>query len=244
MALLVTQVFSQKDWPLAGDIDDCWVVAWLQCSNAVAPWNSLINVKSARAYAGDPDDGIKDGGNVDDIMKGISNYTPPLAPLCTPLRGSWTFEKLLPEIKKGRPFCAAVMGNALPKVYTNVAHQVTFFYEAGTGLWCCDPMAPDRSPPYRISEAATKRALYAYGGTGKVYGVLFPTRAKAFPTHPLYVKPTGYTEAQLQAAVAQAISTANVDIARLKTELEAAKQAVLTVKQELKAKVVAFVQSL
>jgi hypothetical protein len=52
-----------------------------------------------------------------------------------------------------------------------------------------------------------------------------------------------YTEAQLQAAVAQAISTSTAEIATLKTQLAEAKAATLLVKQELKSKIIAFVQS-
>lgn len=210
--LLIAQVASQRTWPNVGDIDDCWVLAWQMAQIAVAPWLPWLDATTARRYAGDPDDGDADGNaqGVDDMIAGIRAATPALAALCVPLRGSWSFDQLLPEVKSGRPFAAAVMGGTLPKVYTRVPHQVVIFHEPGVGLRCADPMAPDRSEPYRIATEAARRAIEAFAGVGKVHGVLFPTVVAAFRTHPLYVAPTAgeYTQAQLDAAIAQHVRLA------------------------------------
>lgn len=224
-ALLIEQTFSQRTWPNVGDIDDCWVLAWMQCQDAVAPWFPLLDATEARRYAGDPDDGDRDGNDlgVNDMMNGVRAATPTLATMTTPLRGSWTFDQLLVAIKSGRPFAAAVIGSALPKVYTRVPHQVTMFHEPGVGLRLADPMAPDRSEPYRIATSAARAALASFAA--QPYGVLFPTVAQAFTTHPLYVAPNAgkYTEAQLQSAVAaataQAVAPLTDRIARIRAKL-------------------------
>jgi hypothetical protein len=217
--LLIEQTFSQKVWPKAGDIDDCWVVATLQCANAVAPWLPLLDVTEFRAFAGDPDNGVDDGGNVDDIMKGITAAWPELVKGCTAVRG-WTWERVLTEIKGGRPFDACVISARLPVNYGFLkAHQVTLFQEPGVGLHICNPLAPDRSEPPRIATASAQAACEAYGN-GKVYGVLFPTVETAFKTHPLYLPPSEakYTEVQYQAGIKAAEITATAPLNnRIKT---------------------------
>jgi hypothetical protein len=207
MTLAIAQVASQRTWPRVGDIDDCWVLAWMMAQIACAPWLPWLDAATARKYAGDPDDGVSDGNarGVDDMMTGIRAATPALAPLVGPIRGSWTFGELLPRVKAGRIFAAAVMGSALPQVYTTVPHQVVLFHEPGVGLRLADPMAPDRSEPYRIGTAAAERALYSYAGPGKVYGVLFPSPAEAIRTHPLWPKDAGLTDDELAAAVLAAV---------------------------------------
>lgn len=214
--LLIEQVASQRTWPRVGDIDDCWILSWLMCQIAVAPWLPWWDTTEARRFAGDPDDGRSDGNDtgVNDMVRGIRAATPALGALITPLRGSWDFAKLLPKVKTGQPFAAAVIGSSLPKVYTRVPHQVVLFHEPGVGLRLADPMAPDRSEPYRISTDAAKKALESFGGAGEVWGVLFPNRADAFKTHPLYVPTTAgtYTQAQLDGAVAKAVTEATVPL--------------------------------
>jgi hypothetical protein len=217
--LLIEQTFNQKVWPKAGDVDDCWVVETIQCANAVAPWLPLLDVGEFRAFAGDPDDGKNDGGNVDDIMTGITHAWPELAKLVTAVRG-WTWDKVLAEVKAGRPFDACVISAKLPINYGFLkGHQVSFFHEPGVGLHICNPLAPDRSEPPRIATSSAQAACEAYGN-GKVYGVLFPTVEQAFTTHPLYTAPSDakYTEAQYQAhAVEAAIAAAAPLNNRIKT---------------------------
>ena len=216
MSLLIEQTFSQRTWPKVADIDDCWVLAWLMCQVAVAPWLPWWDTTQARRFAGDPDDGDKDGNDqgVNDMVRGIRAATPELGALITPLRGSWDFAKLLPYLKDGRPFAAAVIASSLPKIYTRVPHQVVLFHEPGVGLRLADPMAPDRSEPYRIPTESAKRALESFGGVGEVWGVLFPSREQAFKTHPLYVPENAgkFTQAQVDAAVATAVTAATAPL--------------------------------
>ena len=154
MALLIQQTFSQRTWPKAGDIDDCWVVSAIQCTNAVAPWLPLLDVREFRAFAKDPDDGVKDGGNVDDIMEGIRNAWPKLAPLVIPVRaGAW--DGTLAAIKAGHPFSACVSSAKLPTNYGfQGLHQVTLFHEPNVDLgsairWRPTGQSRCASPPHR-----------------------------------------------------------------------------------------------
>ena len=190
MSLLIRQTFSQRTWPKVGDLDDCWLVSAIQCAHAVAPWLPLLDATEFRAHAGRPDrPGHVDGGNVDVILAGMRSAWPALAALSTPLRGSWSWDRVLAAIKSGRPATVCVMSSKLAHGYGHTgAHQVTYFHEPGVGLRVANPLAPDRSTPTRIATAAARDAAFAYGN-GKVFAILFPTVAAAFTTHPLYVPP-------------------------------------------------------
>lgn len=205
MALLIEQTFSQRTWPKAGDVDDCWVVSTIQCANVVAPWLPLLDTTEFRKAAGDPDDGKSDGGNIDEIIEGISTAYPLLAPLVTACRG-WNWDAFLKQVKAGRVATVAVVSSRLPLPYGfSGLHQVTYFHEPAVGLRIANPLAPDRSQPTRIATLSAKTAAEAFGN-GKVWAVLFPTIEEAFRTHPLYVPESEgkYTEEQLQTAVAAA----------------------------------------
>lgn len=188
--LLIRQTFSQRTWPGAGDIDDCWVVSAIQCAAAVAPWLPLLTVPEFRAFANDPDDGKNDGGNVDDLMVGTVHAWPRLAPLVVPMRG-WAWDDVLAKVKAGQPASLCVTSGRLPVPYGFAGgHQVTIFHEPTVGLRIANPLAPDRSEPIRIATPAARAAAEAFG-SGKVYGVLFPTPAQAFVTHPSYADTSG-----------------------------------------------------
>jgi hypothetical protein len=210
MALLIEQVFSQRTWPGAGDVDDCWVVSAIQCADAVAPWLTLLTVRQFRAHAGDPDDDVADGGNVADLVQGIGSAWPRLAPLCTPVRGDRLWVDVLAAIKAGRPMSLCVSSAKLTHQYGfSGLHQVTVFWD-GISLRVANPLAADRSIPTRILGATLQAAAQAYGN-GKVYGVLFPTQRQAFTTHPFYVAP-GLSQAEVDAAVAAATAEATARI--------------------------------
>lgn len=202
---MIRQTFSQKTWPRVGDIDDCWVISTIQGVNAVAPWLPLLTCTEFRTFAGDPDDGTRDGGNVDEIMKGITGAYPRLAPLVTAVRG-WTWDKFLAELKVRRIATVCVSSAKLPLQYGFTGlHQVLYEFVPSVGLYIANPLAPDRSALPRIATASAKEAAEAYG-SGKVYAVLMPTEGAAFTTHPLYV-PAGagkYTEEQVAAMVSAA----------------------------------------
>lgn len=236
--LLIEQVASQRTWPKVGDIDDCWVLAWLMCQIGVAPWLPWWDVAEARKFAGDPDDGKADGNDagVEDLLRGVRTATPAFGELCAPIRGSWDFDRLLDALKGDstidtvRPFAAAVMGGSLPKVYTRVPHQVVFFHEPGVGLRCADPMAPDRSEPYRITKDEAIKALASFAGAGKVVGVLFPSRAQTAPLNPLARAGGGVTEAEVTRRVADAVAAAKRPLeARIRAIKEEVNQTALTV---------------
>jgi hypothetical protein len=97
--------------------------------------------------------------------------------------------------------------------------------------------------PWSADTIGFPRATYVTN-INKLYGytnAIVPDPVVVAPPPP---PPVTYTEAQLQAAVSQAISTANAEIATLKTQLAEANAQTLRVKQELKSHIVAFVQSL
>lgn len=216
MPLLIEQTFSQRTWPEVGDIDDCWVISAIQGANAVAPWLPLLTTTEFRKHAGDPDDGKADGGNVTEIITGIRSAWPELGELCTPLRGSWSWDKVLAAIKSGRPASMCVVSSKLTHRYGFAGlHQVTIFHEPGVGLRVANPLAKDRSEPTRIATLTAKAAAEAYGG-GSVHCVLFPTVAKAFTTHPLYVAPSAgqYTQAQYDAGVTAAVAAATAPLSK------------------------------
>lgn len=183
-----SQAFSQKTWPGAGDLDDCWVVATLWCANAVAPWLYLQSSNQFRRAAGDPDDGHNDGGRLSEIMQACRTLWPQLH--VEPHRDTWA--SLLRKIDAGHPVSVAVRSSALPprlQYGFGGLHQVAL-YNRGTGpLGIMNPLARDRSRPEYISRDAAKEAAKAYAGDGKVYAAVFPTEAVAFTTHPLYVAP-------------------------------------------------------
>lgn len=187
MALQTSQVFSQKTWPAAGDIDDCWVVATLWCANAVAPWLYLHNVTEFRRAAGDPDDGKTDGGRLDEIMLACDTLWPQLR--VNPYRGSWKGLQAL--IDTGHPASVAVVAELLPprlQFGFKGLHQVVFFREAGR-LKCMNPLAKDRSRPDFISYDDARAAARAFTTDGTVRAAVFPVERAAFQTHPLYVAP-------------------------------------------------------
>lgn len=201
----IRQTFSQRTWPGVGDIDDCWVLSAIQCANAVAPWLPLLTSPEFRAFAGDPDDGRDDGGNVADITKGARAAWPKLAPYLKSLSGV-PFATVLAGLQQERPLSACVVSAKLPDRYGFAGlHQITVHHRPGA-LYVSNPLAPDRSKPTLIRAAQLEAAMLAYGN-GKCYGVLFPTIDEAFTTHPLY-RPAddGITQATVDAATRPLLS--------------------------------------
>lgn len=198
-------VFSQKFWRGVGDIDDCVVLADLQCVHAVTPWASLPSSPAYRTAAGNPDDPVNaDGMSLAQSMKALGSLFPGLA-VEKIEGGAWA--PFIAKVKGGR--CASVGvydATMATKNGAPVRHRVSVYWN-GTILRVVNPIRGPHTIGTEISETELKRVMVAYPDPGDVYGIVFPTVDDAFKTHPLYVAPTvcppaGFTQAQMDAAVA------------------------------------------
>jgi len=185
-----SEVFNQRAWPGAGDVDDCWVLSAIQCVNVVAPWLALPTVPAFRKAAGDPDDGKNDGGNLAEISLGIRTTWPVLAGRLQAQRGvAWaTLAGLLLE---HRPASIAVVSSKLPprlRYGFQGLHQVTLAVSGQQPL-LANPLAPPHSRWDRVTLAELQPAILAYGqakaGKPGAWAVAFPTDAEAIALHPL-----------------------------------------------------------
>jgi hypothetical protein len=159
-------VFSQRSWPGAGDVDDCWVVATIWAAVAADPAAVRPSVTTFRAAAGDPDDGVTDGGSLDEVIRGARKVWPAL-----PVRpfASADFDAFLAAVRSGSPASLAVWAGKLPaglRFGFLRAHQVGIGWDAG--LWLMNPLATSGARPLAISASALKTAAVApelgYGG--------------------------------------------------------------------------------
>lgn len=184
--LMLQEVRNQRVYPSGrpsgknegqmNDVDDCWVVATIMAalaSDSKAPRPTITEFRKA---AGDPDDGIRDGGTVDEVHKGAVGCFAYLKP--RKMEG-WTWENALAELKKLRAISFMVNSKKLNPNYGFTGwHQVLIFHQTGVGLYIANPLAPNGSAPIRISTAEAKAAIESYGN-GKCYGEIFPSEAEA-----------------------------------------------------------------
>lgn len=181
-------VFSQRDWTRAGDLDDCWVLSSLQAVNCAAPWLYLPAVPGFRKAAGDPDDGHRDGGSINEIVKGVTTLYPEFTGKLKAMRGV-TMQALGSSLRAGHPVSVALMQAKLPKELqcgssNDVAHQCTLRSTSNGHLQFANPMVPHTGTRWADIELAQVRpAILAYGN-GTVFGVEFPTAATMAPTYP------------------------------------------------------------
>ena len=159
-------VFSQRSWPGAGDVDDCWVVATIWAAVAAEAAAVRPSVTTFRAAAGDPDDGQTDGGSLDEVIRGARKVWPAL-----PVRpfASADFDAFLAAVRGGSPASLAVWAGKLPsglRFGFTKAHQVGIGWDAG--LWLMNPLAASGARPLAISASALRTAAVApelgYGG--------------------------------------------------------------------------------
>lgn len=152
--------FSQIGYPGAGDVDDCWCVATIWAARASDPDNRKPTVTEFRRHAGDPDDGIRDGGSLDEVMLGSRGTWPGID--VTRWQGaSWSAFASL--VKAGRPASVALDSFALPVTHRygfTGKHQCGLVW-SGSSFLLANPLAPEGSYPKPISEAAIKKAVLA-----------------------------------------------------------------------------------
>ena len=169
-------VFSERTWPGAGDLDECWVMSALQCVNASAPWLYLPNSDVFRHAAGDPDDGHRDGGSIAEIVKGVTTLYPEFKGNLTVLRGE-SFATLKRQAASGRPVSVALSAAKLPDKIRhgtgNVAHQCTVVLKPDGRVLFANPMAPMGSKWDNVDWNDLRPAILDYGN-GKVFGIAFP----------------------------------------------------------------------
>jgi hypothetical protein len=171
-------VLSQRTFKGAGDIDDCWVVATVWAYKAScrgASGLALPSVTMFRAAAGDPDDGYRDGGTLNEIMRGVTTLWPTVRAIR--YVGGWSgFANYVRGQK--RPASLAVLSSRLP-AYLRFgfygAHQVGVQYHDGA-WYVANPLAPNGSVPLRITEGALRYAATPNltNWSGNVVAVVFP----------------------------------------------------------------------
>jgi hypothetical protein len=178
------RIYSQKFWPGAGDVDDCWVLAAYMAIHAVAPWLDLPGVKRFRELAGKPDLPGPSPGTVADAHKAIRALYPSLGAKVTT---SMTWPAFVDQVKSGHPASLTLKSGALPaglRYGFAGVHQVAVEFE-GDGWLVANPLALPHHRGDPIGQAALRAAVQAHSGD-KVHAILMPTEAGAFPTHPLY----------------------------------------------------------
>lgn len=178
-------VYSQRYWPGAGDIDDCWVVSAEQCQNVLTPDERLPGVPTFRAAAGNPDDPNEpDGGNLAQIVRGIEGCHPRYKGKLKRLRGA-SMDALKGYARERRPVSLAVLSAKLPAKLRYgfdgplSFHQVSILVPRDGVLLFANPLAPPQSRWDETFWAAITPAILAYGraraGTDGVWAVVFPT---------------------------------------------------------------------
>lgn len=200
--LQTSMVFSQRTWPGAGDIDDCWVVADLQALNAVAPWLELVSVPLYRDAAGRPDvQGQPDGGQLAHTVRAVRELWPAYGARVVARSGvSWT--TILEKLNDGRPVSLSIVNGELPARlqhgYTGPTsfHRVCIARTPGDRTLIANPLADAYDRWQECDPDVLRTAAYAYGqakvGRKVAYGVTFPTLDEALAVyHPDTVVPPG-----------------------------------------------------
>lgn len=218
-------VFSQRYWFGVADVgDDCWALTILQCTNAVAPWLRLASVTTIRQFAGDPDDGNHDGGNIAEVVRGAEGTYPVLRGKLTQLRGG-TFDALQALLRQHRPVSVATMGALLPIRLSNGVrgpHQVSLVYKADGTLWMANPWAAPYTRWERCSWRDIEDAILGYGkaktGHAGVWAVAWPTEATMWAAYTPVDDPTPYDAADL----AEATKALQAEVLALGSKITAA----------------------
>jgi hypothetical protein len=191
-------VISQKTYPghdpnprdSSPDWDDCWVVATVWAAVASQPDIHRPTIPEYRKHAGDPDDGIFDGGSLDEVIRGARGSWPDLD--VTRWDGAWDAFAAL--VKAGRPASLAVLSAKLParlRFGFLGAHQVGIAW-TGTTFVVANPLAKDGSAPLPATADELRTAALALPYGGKVRAAVFPAPAQLPDTsteEPMYSVP-------------------------------------------------------
>lgn len=158
-------IYNQAIYPDAEDLDDCWVVATVWAARASDPNLRKPTVTEFRRHAGDPDDGVTDGGTLEEVVKGARGSWPTV-PIIR-YHGSW--QGFLDLLHRGKIASAAVLSMRLPMTYGFLGwHQVGVAFEDGR-YYVANPLAPEGSAPTRISVDALRAAVMPLGYARAVF---------------------------------------------------------------------------
>jgi hypothetical protein len=174
MTVYWERALSQKTYPGVGDIDDCWVVATVWAARrATHQSQNLPNCKVFRAAAGDPDNGYKDGGTLDEIVQAVNRLYPHLADVKFAEQYGWS--NFMMKLNRGYTASLAVRSSYLParlRYGFYGTHQIAVFKRSGR-LYIMNPLQAQGSDPTPISEGDLKTATYKYAN-GWVLADLIP----------------------------------------------------------------------
>lgn len=161
--MILPGIFNQAVYPEAGDVDDCWVVATVWAAIAADPTLRRPTVTEYRKHAGDPDDGIRDGGSHQEVMDGARGVWPD-AQIVSFFEQMTEWPAFMAHLRDGGVASLALISGKLPVTHQYGflgAHQVGIAYDGG--LLIANPLAANGSAPRPIAESALRTAVAALG---------------------------------------------------------------------------------
>lgn len=166
-------VLSQRTYPGAGDIDDCWCVASIWAAASSKPTIVYPTITTFRKYAEKPDLPGPTGGNIFDINKAADAIWPTLPNY---LEVTSRYDDIKEHIKAGRPGTVSLDSAALPDrlQYNFIGKHQVGVQMIADKLYCMNPLAPANTTPGRISYAELEVAMRKLiPGTAQPYRALF-----------------------------------------------------------------------
>ena len=170
---MVLPVLSQRTYPSAGDIDDCWAVATIWAAAASLPTIVYPTITTFRAKAGKPDLPGPTGGNIYDANRGADGCWPYLPNY---LAVTSNFDVIKEHIKAGRPGSVSVLSSSLPSDlrYNFLGAHQCGVQLIGSTLYCMNPLAPANTTPRTITYVELERAMRDLPGTPYYQALFFP----------------------------------------------------------------------
>lgn len=166
---------SQITYWGVGDIDECSILATFWAARAAGFEGTLPSIKEFRFLAGRPDKPGPTGLVNLQVWQGFQRTSLSGGGVnATMVRASTSWTSFAASLRMGGAASIAVDSSKLPtsmRYGFYGAHRVGLtWYE---GKWyLANPLAPDKSLPQVISEAAIRAATLAFGG-GSVSGIIF-----------------------------------------------------------------------
>ena len=155
-----------------GDIDECSILATYWAAKAAGFEGELPSIYAFRAAAGRPDLPGPTGLTNAQALAGIGGTSLKSMSLVTANGASW--DAFAASLKLGGSASLSVNSALLPsgvRYDFYGSHSVGLTWQGGK--WhIANPLAPDKSAPVAISEAAIKAAALSFGG-GAVVGIIF-----------------------------------------------------------------------
>jgi hypothetical protein len=172
---MVLPILSQRTYPSAGDVDDCWVVATVWAAAQSKKTIAYPTVTTFRKFAERPDLPGPSGGNIDDCNRGADGCWPTL-PNYLNKTSSW--DVIHDNIAAHRPGSVGVLSSALPSRlrYNFLGTHQLGVYLQGDVLYCMNPLGPSGDEPDKILYSELQKAMLAL-----IPGATLPYRALFFP---------------------------------------------------------------